>query len=186
MKLVVLSLLAVCAAAGAAQAQSKKKDWTPGQGIDWKSDWDAAVEEAAARNVPIHFAVRKDGDPAGKAMSEAAFADPKVIERSRNFVNVLAHSETAHGDHEIFVGREKTKLCNEYPNIPCSIHTKGWAAVTKFIQGNFTVPLTIFADLVKSPLQFFHSVLKFVSNSTELFLVLDARFLYFPFQSSQP
>lgn len=146
MKLVLFSLIAVCAVAGAAEAQSKKKDWTPGQGIDWKSDWDAAVEEAAARNVPIHFAVRKDGDPAGKAMSEAAFADPKVIELSRNFVNVLAHSETAHGDHEIFVGREKTKLCNEYPNIPCSIHTKGWAAVTKFIQGNFTVPLTIFAD----------------------------------------
>jgi hypothetical protein len=41
-------------------AQGKKKDWAPGQGIDWKGDWDAAVEEAAARNVPIHIAIHKD------------------------------------------------------------------------------------------------------------------------------
>lgn len=146
MKHAVLVLIAFCAASGAVQAQSKKKEWTPGQGIDWKSDWDTAVEEAAARNVPIHLSIRKDGDAIGKAMTDAVFADPKVIELSRSFVNVLAHSETAHGDHEVFVGREKTKLCNEYPNIPCSTHTKGWMALTKFIQGNFTVPLTIFAD----------------------------------------
>ena len=60
MKHAVLVLIAVCAASGAAQAQSKKKEWTPGQGIDWKNDWDAAVEEAAARNVPIHIAIHKD------------------------------------------------------------------------------------------------------------------------------
>lgn len=41
-------------------AQGKKKELLPGQGIDWKGDWDAAVLEATARNVPIHFAVHKD------------------------------------------------------------------------------------------------------------------------------
>jgi hypothetical protein len=61
MKHALLALIVLCAAAGAAQAQGKKKDWLPGQGIDWKGDWDAAVEEAAARNVPIHLAIHKDG-----------------------------------------------------------------------------------------------------------------------------
>jgi hypothetical protein len=49
----------VCVAAGAAHAQGKK-NWVPGQGIDWQGDWDAAVKEATARNVPIHVAVHKD------------------------------------------------------------------------------------------------------------------------------
>jgi hypothetical protein len=61
MKHAMLALIAVCSAAGAAHAQGKKKDWGPGQGIDWKGDWDAAVEEASARNVPLHVAVHKDG-----------------------------------------------------------------------------------------------------------------------------
>jgi len=60
MKHAALALIALCAAAGAAQAQGKKKDWAPGQGIDWKGDWDSAVEEATARNVPIHIAIHKD------------------------------------------------------------------------------------------------------------------------------
>src|SRR5262245_28636007 len=146
MKHAVLALIAVFSAAGVVSSQSKKKDLAPGQGIDWKSDWDAAVEEATARNVPIHFAIHQDGDANSKAITDAVFTDPKVIELSRSFVNVIAHNETAHGDHELVVGREKLKLCNEYLTVPCSVHTKGWSAVTKFIQGNFTVPTRIFAD----------------------------------------
>ena len=44
-------------------------------------------------------------------MSDSTFTDPKVIELSRNFVNVIAHSETAHGDRDAMVGKEKVKLC---------------------------------------------------------------------------
>lgn len=65
---------------------------------------------------------------------------------SKNFVNVIAHSESGHGDHEVLVGREKVKLCNDYYNIPCSVHTKGWSAVGKFFQGTFGTPSTVFAD----------------------------------------
>lgn len=61
MKHAVLAVVILCSAAGLAHAQGKKKDWVPGQGIDWKGDWDAALEEAAARNVPIHLAIHKDG-----------------------------------------------------------------------------------------------------------------------------
>jgi hypothetical protein len=58
----VLAAALVLAAAGAAQAQSSKasKGPLPGQGIDWKGDFDAAVKEATARNVPLMFTVHKD------------------------------------------------------------------------------------------------------------------------------
>jgi hypothetical protein len=79
-------------------------------------------------------------------MSESTFTDAKVIELSKNFVNVIAHRETEHGDHEVQVGKEKLKLCNEYYNIPCSVHTKGDSVVGKFFQGSFGTPSTVFAD----------------------------------------
>jgi hypothetical protein len=79
-------------------------------------------------------------------MSDSTFTDPKVIELSKSFVNVIAHRETAHGDHEVMVGKEKIKLCNEYFDIPCSVHTKGDSVVGKFFQGTFGTPSTVFAD----------------------------------------
>src|SRR4051812_36749870 len=79
-------------------------------------------------------------------MSESTFTDPKVIELSRNFVNVIAHRETAHGTHDVQVGKEKVALCNEYYNIPCSVHTKGDSVVGKFFSGSFGTPSTVFAD----------------------------------------
>ena len=79
-------------------------------------------------------------------MSETTFTDPKVIEASKNFVNVIAHRETGHGDREVTVGKEKIKLCNEYYDIPCSVHTKGDAVVGKFFQGGLGTPSTVFAD----------------------------------------
>ena len=52
------ALLALSLAATAQQGGKHKL--LPGQGIDWKGDWEAARKEAAARNVPIMFAVHKD------------------------------------------------------------------------------------------------------------------------------
>ena len=57
---VSLALALLLAAAAPALAQGKKKEMLPGQGIDWQGDWEAAVKEASARNVPILFAVHKD------------------------------------------------------------------------------------------------------------------------------
>ena len=60
MKRAAVAFLLVCVATGVAHAQGKKKEMLPGQGIDWQGDWDLALKEAAARNVPIHIAVHKD------------------------------------------------------------------------------------------------------------------------------
>ena len=56
----LLALAVLAAAASPAFAQGKKKEMVPGQGIDWQGNWEAAVKEATARNVPILFAVHKD------------------------------------------------------------------------------------------------------------------------------
>ena len=79
-------------------------------------------------------------------MSDTTFTDPKVIELSKNFVNVIAHTETAHGTHDVQVGKEKVALCNEYFNIPCSVHTNGSAVMSRFFNGTFGTPSTVFAD----------------------------------------
>jgi hypothetical protein len=61
MKTASVTLALLLAGAGLAQAQTKPtKGPPPGQGIDWKADFDAAVKEATARNVPIMFTVHKD------------------------------------------------------------------------------------------------------------------------------
>ncbi len=61
MKTTSLALALALAAAGAAHAQNRpSKGPLPGQGIDWKADFDAAVKEATARNVPLMFTVHKD------------------------------------------------------------------------------------------------------------------------------
>jgi hypothetical protein len=79
-------------------------------------------------------------------MAESSFTDPKVIEASKSFVNLIAHRETGHGEKETLVGREKMKLCTDYYTIPCETHTKAWSAVGKFFQGSFGTPTTVFAD----------------------------------------
>ena len=61
MKTASLALAFLLAGVGLAQAQNKpSKGPLPGQGIDWKGDFDAVVKEATARNVPIMFTVHKD------------------------------------------------------------------------------------------------------------------------------
>ena len=58
--IISVSLVFATAAAAYAQGGKKKADLLPGQGIDWQGDWDEAVREATARNVPIMFTVHKD------------------------------------------------------------------------------------------------------------------------------
>jgi len=79
-------------------------------------------------------------------MSETSYTDPKVIELSKSFVNLVAHSETTHGSRDAVAGKEKLKLCNEYYNIPCETHTKACSAIGKFFNGTFGTPTTVFAD----------------------------------------
>lgn len=79
-------------------------------------------------------------------MAESSYPDPKVIQMSQNFVNVIAHRDTGHGENEVQVGKEKLKLCKEYMTIPCEVHVKGEEAVGKFFQGSLGTPTTVFCD----------------------------------------
>lgn len=141
--LTACALILSVAALATAQA---KKSAPPPPGIPWQGDWEAAVKEATARNVPIIFTMHKDLCPRCKAMEEETFRNAKVIELSKSFVNVVAHRETDHGSTETVVGREKVKLCNDYSGIPCETHVKGWSAAGRFITGSFGTPTTVFCD----------------------------------------
>ena len=55
MKQALILGVALSAAAGFQQAKPAAPD-----GIAWVGDWDEAVKEAKARNVPIHFTLHKD------------------------------------------------------------------------------------------------------------------------------
>jgi hypothetical protein len=145
MKTSILAGALILALFPAAMAQSKK-NFGPGQGIDWQGDWEAAVKEATARNVPIVLTIHKDFCPNCKAMEEGTLKNAKVIELSKTFVMLAAHRETGHGSTETLVGRDKVKLCNDYGTIPCEAHVKAWSAVSRFINGTFGTPTTIFCD----------------------------------------
>lgn len=79
-------------------------------------------------------------------MAESSYKDQKVIEASKNFVNIVAHMDTTHGTKDVIVGREKQKLCNEYHTVPCETHTAAWGFVGRFVTGTFQTPTTFFAD----------------------------------------
>jgi hypothetical protein len=145
MKTPLVAAALLLALAPAATAQSKKT-FGPGQGIDWQGDWEAAVREATARNVPIVLTIHKDLCPRCKSMEEGTLKNAKVIELSKSFVNVVAHRDTGHGSTETLVGREKASFCNDYGTIPCETHVKGWSAVGRFINGTFGTPTTVFCD----------------------------------------
>ncbi|MBI2901746.1 MAG: hypothetical protein HYY17_16295 [Planctomycetes bacterium] len=79
-------------------------------------------------------------------MAESSYTDRKVIDFSRNFVNVIAHNEAEHKEREVQIGKEKKSLCEEFYTIPCEVHRKGYGAVNKFFSGNFSTPTTVFCD----------------------------------------
>lgn len=146
MKRVLLAAALILTVAPAALPQQSKKLPAPGTAIEWMGDWDAALKEAAARNVPIVLTIHKDLCPRCKAMEEDTLRNAKVVELSRSFVMVVAHKDTEHGSTETLRGREKVKLCNDYGTIPCETHVKGWSAVGRFINGTFGTPTTVFCD----------------------------------------
>jgi len=146
MKRTILAAALILSVAPAALPQQSKKLPAPGTAVEWVGDWDAALKEAAARNVPIVLTIHKDLCPRCKAMEEETLRNAKVVELSRSFVMVVAHKDTDHGSTEALRGREKIKLCNDYGSIPCETHVKGWSAVGKFINGTFGTPTTVFCD----------------------------------------
>jgi hypothetical protein len=56
------SLVLALAMSAAAHAQGAKQGPKPADpdGVVWVGNWDEALKEAKARNVPIHFALHKD------------------------------------------------------------------------------------------------------------------------------
>jgi hypothetical protein len=80
-------------------------------------------------------------------MSDSTFTDPKVIEMSRNFVNVIAHSETAHGDRDAMVGKRRSSSATSTATSPApSTPRAGRPPSASSSRARSARPTTIFAD----------------------------------------
>jgi len=78
-------------------------------------------------------------------MESSTYPDKKVIEMSRNFVNVVAHSETGH-EKEVIFGGKKVSWCSRYWGIACEAHSKCYQEARSKYDGISGVPCTVFAD----------------------------------------
>lgn len=79
-------------------------------------------------------------------MEASTYPDAKVIAASKNFVNVISHSETSHGTKKVIVGREIQEWCKEYWGITCDVHVEGSKASGNFFKGSYGTPTTVFCD----------------------------------------
>src|SRR5262245_1067807 len=78
-------------------------------------------------------------------MESSTYTDKKFIEASRNWVNVVAHTESGH-EVEAMVGGKKVTVCERYWNIPCSVHSDAYKQARNKYEGISGVPCTVLAS----------------------------------------
>ena len=97
---------------------------SPAQSIEWWSgDWEGALQEAAARNVPIFVAWIMDDEEANDRIVAGLYKDESFIKATARAVCVLACPGT-HSPKEQRVRGKLTKVCSKFGSVPCVRHKK--------------------------------------------------------------
>lgn len=78
-------------------------------------------------------------------MESSTYPNEKFIAKSREFVNVAAHSEKGH-ERDYIVGAETKKLCEHYWGITCDVHSQAYREARNKYEGISGVPCTVIAD----------------------------------------
>ncbi len=78
-------------------------------------------------------------------MESSTYPDKKLIEQSRNWVNVICHSGTAH-QVDAIVGGKQVTVCKAYWGIPCSVHDDMYKKASSKYPDITGVPCTVFAS----------------------------------------
>ena len=86
---VIRLLLVACLAWNLAVGQTTPVK--PGSDIAWRSDYAAALKEAAAAKKPLFIAFVMDGEPANEVVLAEHFHDPDIIAASGEYVCLLAN-----------------------------------------------------------------------------------------------
>lgn len=98
-------LLAVCLVGNLAIGQTPAEK--PGTDIAWRSDYAAALKEAAAAKKPLFIAFVMDGEPANEIVLAEHFHDPDIVAASGDYVCLLAnmsrHPEVERQARETFM-----------------------------------------------------------------------------------
>ncbi len=117
-----------------------KKDY-PQDGIYWAKAWIPAIEEAKHRHVPIHYVIHNDEFPTCLDMLKV-YADKRVIEASRAWVNVAANPYDKHMI-EADLDRMRIRTCERFWNIKCSSHVEAFIYTREYKELD-DPPLTVF------------------------------------------
>lgn len=78
-------------------------------------------------------------------MESSTYPDDKFILASRNWVNVICHSEVGH-EVDAVIGGKLVTVCKRYWNIPCSAHADCYKQARSQYEGITGVPCTILAS----------------------------------------
>ncbi|MBI4879223.1 MAG: HEAT repeat domain-containing protein [Planctomycetes bacterium] len=95
----------------------------PGEGVSWERDYKAAFEKAVERNVPVFLAFNMDGEGANDSTARSIYQDPEFVERSRDFVCLIASSAKHEARAETVDGAER-QVCARFGSVTCEEHLK--------------------------------------------------------------
>lgn len=89
-------------------------------GIEWRPNWDAALEEAAETNRVVLVAVNMDGERANDRMAKTVYRDKAVARLAGGTINVVA---------SVFEHAGEGRTCPRFGSIECADHRRVEAAV---------------------------------------------------------
>ncbi len=92
-------------------------------GVHWERDYDAAFAKAKERNVPVLLCFNMDGEVASDSTALRLYRDPAFVERSRDFVCLIASTET-HETRAEAIGDEMIQACARFGALTCKEHLK--------------------------------------------------------------
>ena len=114
----LFAALSLALLSGIAHAQGKQPY------VPWSGDFEEAVKEAEARNLPIVVFFLRDNDDDCEKWQREIIRDPVLIKHVEEFaLGVVAAKET-HYENEVIDPRtgETLKVCSIYKTIPCAKH----------------------------------------------------------------
>jgi len=97
-------------------------------GVHWEKDYAAAFASAEERNVPVLLCFNMDGESASDSTAARIYRDPEFVERSRDFICLIASAAKHEG-----------APCPRFGGLTCDEHLKVEIAASEEFVGRDTV-----------------------------------------------
>ncbi len=87
----------------------------------WRGSFDAAIQEAKERNVPLFIALIQEGEEANERLVDDVFTNKNFVAITKNAVPVLAN-KGSHGSKSQLIGGVKKEVCRRMGGATCEQH----------------------------------------------------------------